>query len=117
MGIKSHHFHRSELACKCGCGFDAVDVELLYVLEDLRKHFGSPLVITSGNRCMAHNTRVGGSPNSQHLNGIAADIRIVGVQPEVVANYLEEKYPKKYGIGRYDRWVHVDVRKYKARWG
>lgn len=44
------------------------------VLEPLRQHFGTPVVISSGYRCPALNRAVGGVPNSQHLTGEAADI-------------------------------------------
>ena len=36
MGTVSKNFSRSEFACKCGCGFDAVDVDLLAGLQALR---------------------------------------------------------------------------------
>ena len=44
------------------------------VLEPLRQHFGTPVVISSGYRCPELNKAVGGVPNSQHLKGEAADI-------------------------------------------
>lgn len=44
------------------------------VLEPLREHFGTPVIISSGYRCPALNNAVGGVPNSQHLKGEAADI-------------------------------------------
>ena len=34
--------------------------------------------MTSGRRCAAHNAAVGGAKNSQHLQGLAADIRAEG---------------------------------------
>ena len=45
------YFHRSEFACKCGCGFDTVDTELLKVLTRLRVRFNKPVKITSACRC------------------------------------------------------------------
>lgn len=44
------------------------------VLEPLREHFGTPVVISSGYRCPALKRAVGGASNSQHLKGEAADI-------------------------------------------
>ena len=44
------------------------------VLEPLRQHFGTPVVVSSGYRCPTLNKAVGGVPNSQHLTGEAADI-------------------------------------------
>lgn len=44
------------------------------VLEPLREHFDTPVIISSGYRCPQLNKAVGGVPNSQHLKGEAADI-------------------------------------------
>ena len=113
----SAHFSRSEFACKCGCGFDTVDVELAKVLEYVRDYYGVPIVINSGCRCPAHNDSVGGSSSSQHLLGKAADFRVVGVGEEKVTKLLKEKYPNQYGIGLYEGRTHIDVRSNeKARW-
>lgn len=116
MGDVSEYFSRKEFACKCGCGFDAVDIELLSVLEDLRWHFSAPITITSGCRCAYYNEQVGGALNSKHVHAKAADIQVSGVDPKSVWGYLVGKYPFKYGIGLYNSWVHIDVRKEKARW-
>lgn len=111
----SEYFDRSEFACKCGCGFDTVDVELLRVLEKVRHHFGQPITITSGCRCSDHNKKVGGTPTSQHLLGRAADISVKNVLPPVVQAHLEGRY-KGYGIGKYNDFTHIDTRGQKARW-
>lgn len=56
------HFSKSEFACKCGCGFDDIDINLVKLLEQIRSHFGdNPLIITSGCRCAKHNRSVGRS--------------------------------------------------------
>ena len=46
------------------------------VLQRLRDHLGSPVIINSGYRCPELNVAVGGVKNSQHCRGEAADIRI-----------------------------------------
>ena len=46
------------------------------VLEPLRQHFGEPITISSGYRCALVNSYVGGSKNSQHKYGEAADISL-----------------------------------------
>lgn len=48
----------------------------IHVLEPLREHFNCPITISSGYRCPALNTAVGGSKTSQHMTGEAADIHI-----------------------------------------
>lgn len=110
------YFTRKEFACRCGCGFDAVDVELLFVLIDLRVYFDAEVSINSPNRCFQHNKDEGGAEGSEHVNGCASDVRVKGVHADLVADYLEKKYPNKYGIGRYRGRTHIDVRPLKARW-
>ena len=117
MGDLSDNFDREEFQCKCGCGQDTVDYELIKVLEDARKYFNRPISINSANRCEVHNRNVGGSPNSKHLISKAADIRIKSIPPSVVYAYFCEKYLDKYGMGCYTSFSHIDVRKEKARWG
>lgn len=118
MGDLSKDFSRHEFACKCGCGFDTVDAELLNVLQDIRDHFGRPIIISSACRCDKHNKKVGGSDDSQHKLGRAADINVKRMPPESVQRYLEGKYTGAYGIGRYSTFTHIDTRSNgPARWG
>ena len=119
----SKHFNRSEFACQCGCGFDAVDVALVNALEDARAHFTKKhpkknifIKITSGNRCLRHNIKVGGATRSKHLYGMAVDFIINDVHHNQVADYLESKYPDWFGIGRYNGRTHLDSRSKPARW-
>lgn len=108
------YFEKREMQCKCGCGKVIFDSDLIRKLDALREDLGRPIIINSGYRCEQHNQNVGGSPNSQHLYGKAADIRCTGITPEALA-----RYAGKYGfdgIGLYRWGIHVDVRGYKARW-
>lgn len=115
MGDVSKHFNRSEFACKCGCGFKAVDRELLDVLESVRTSFNAPVTLDCACRCPSHNAEVGGATHSQHIYGLAADVKVSGVSPDDVAKYLEKNFPNG-GIGRYNTFTHVDVRGSAARW-
>ena len=105
----SINFTRSEFACKCGCGFDTVDTELIRLLENIRNYFNQPVHITSACRCERHNEFVGGSRNSQHKRGRAADIIVKGIEPDDVANFADTLM-KSGGIGRYSAFTHVDTR-------
>lgn len=116
MGDISKHFSRREFECSCGCGFNVVDKELLEVLEDVREWFKKPVQITGGNRCQKHNIQVGGALKSMHVFGMACDFKVQGVHEDMIAEYLENTYPDRYGIGRYDGRTHVDVRDIIARW-
>ena len=48
--------------------------ELWKVLDDSRALSGTPFIITSGLRTSQQNLAVGGTSNSAHLRGLAADI-------------------------------------------
>lgn len=116
MGNVSKHFSRWEFACSCGCGFSAVDFELLNALEEIREHFGKPIKINSACRCEQHNKKVGGADSSMHKRGMACDIVVAGVDPEQVQQYLQNKYKGSKGIGSYGNFTHFDVRENEARW-
>lgn len=45
-----------------------------HLLDPLRELWGAPLMVTSGYRCLALNSAVGGVANSHHLRGMAADL-------------------------------------------
>lgn len=133
----SKNLWRHEFACKCGCGSDFVDIELVdviqaavYAMSVQFPRYRVKVRINSGTRCMFHNAKVGGSTQkagvpmsgSKHLYGIAADVVFydgttgVEIPADLVADYFEKAYPDKYGIGRYVGRTHIDVRPNKARW-
>jgi len=120
----SENFSRSEFKCNCGeCSYDTVDSELVRVLQDVRDKYACGVTITSGNRCPEYNKEVGGaqktdeSMGSQHMYGRAADIQVSGISPHEIAEYLNWKYPDKFGIGDYKTFTHIDTRSgNKARW-
>ena len=110
----TEHFQEDEFRCKCGCGDVKLDKQLAYGLETLRRILKKPIHINSAYRCEEHNQSVGGSVNSQHLVGTAADIHVEGVAPDEIHKHACNIFD---GVGLYDSFVHVDVRGTKARWG
>ena len=120
MGDLSANFSRREFACRCGCGFDAIDPRLVALLQGERTDIGRPIRINSGCRCEPHNRREGGSPTSQHLAGRAADIRVPGIKLAQLYHRLEAVPAlRNGGIGLYpfQGFIHVDLRGTRARWG
>lgn len=112
----STNFRVREFACQDGSDAIVIADKLVQILQGIRNHFGQPVTINSAYRTAAHNKKVGGSPTSQHLYGMAADIVVAGVDPYDVASYAEQLLPDTGGIGRYKGFTHVDVRKTKSRW-
>lgn len=109
------HFKKTEFTCKCGCGFNNIDLKLVKVLEEIRNHFGQPCTVTSGCRCATHNARVGGVQGSRHVVGKAADIYVKGVSASTLLAYTKSLVAQ--GKLRYtytnnsnmNGVVHVDV--------
>lgn len=67
------HFDLDEFACPC-CGQNDISRPFVGLLDQARELVGIPFRVSSGFRCKAHNRQVGGSPDSEHLVGFAADI-------------------------------------------
>lgn len=119
------NFKQSEFDCKCGCEMPedvlANVTKLANQLQYVRDNVAMPITINSGYRCQAHNKSVGGSENSQHLLGKAADIVINGLDPVLdTYDYLDDLILTgeilQGGIGMYKTFTHYDIRKTKARW-
>lgn len=118
----SDNFNRREFACKgssCCGGSAPVDSKLVEALQELRDLAGEPIMITSGFRCLAHNSTIrGASQTSQHTVGRAADIVCGSLSPRELMELAEKvKWFKNGGIGLYRTFLHVDVRPNgPARW-
>ena len=109
------NFERDEFICPCGCGFDDVDPLLVSTLQRLRDEVQRPVVVNSGCRCRSHNAAVKGAPQSQHIRGKAADIRIDGMTSREIFDvlrrlYLDGELYVGYVYAINGRSVHVDVR-------
>jgi zinc D-Ala-D-Ala carboxypeptidase len=83
-----HEFLRSQVASRIGRTVEAPPhiVENLHhlcavVLQPVRDLLARPVVISSGYRPPWLNSMVGGSPTSAHMQGLAADILVVGLTP------------------------------------
>lgn len=129
MGDLTKNLSRHEFACECGCGFDTVDIALPGILQHTADHFAAEdeinvrIDITGPNRCKSHNAEVGGADNSQHVYARAADFKLFNrytgeqIDPDRVADFIDEQYPNSLGLGRYTNRTHVDTRTNgPARW-
>jgi zinc D-Ala-D-Ala carboxypeptidase len=80
------------------------------LLQPIRDEFQSPIIISSGYRCKEVNEIVGGSPNSDHTRGLAADFKVARVPLEIVMKWII-KSDLVYGqlIYEYGRWIHISL--------
>jgi uncharacterized protein YcbK (DUF882 family) len=131
MGDLTKNISRHELACRCGCGLDSMDVKTIEIVQECCDHFAEKLSvdrvvlnINSAARCFEYNRKpislggVGSTDGSQHPRSRAMDFTISNVSPIDIYSYLITKYPDRYGFGKYSSFTHVDTRSNgPARWG
>ena len=109
---KSAYFKKSEFKCNCGGRYcdgypSSIDPQLLANLNKLRKHFGKPVVITSGLRCKKYNASMSGSSStSLHMEGQAVDIYIAGLTTTLSGRKKVMAYWKK--LPKYN-YTYCDV--------
>lgn len=122
-GTKYPNFKKSEFKCPCGrCdGYgNGIASSLLVTLQKLRDKYGK-LQITSGYRCESYNKKVGGSTNSKHMKGQAADFYIDGFNSQSkrvdMVNELKQTEYYNYSYcnvnGNYPNMgnvVHIDTK-------
>lgn len=82
-------------------------------LQVLRDYLGFPIQINSGYRSKEYNAKIGGSPKSAHLKGMAADIRCIKYTPaqvrEAILKLIADGKMTDGGIGFYDTFIHYDI--------
>ena len=110
MGATGPHFSEAELACH-HCGVNECKQSLVDVLETFRAILGKPVIVSSAYRCPQHNAEAGGAGRSEHVEGLAADIRVEGMTATRL-EALARNIQAIRGIGRNDHqeYIHVDVR-------
>ena len=88
------------------------------VFDVIRKHFKTPLRVSSFYRSLLLNNSIGGSKTSQHVKGQAIDIQGTGkVTNKMIFDYIKENLDFDQLINEYNySWVHVSyVSKEKNR--
>ena len=76
-------------------------------LEPLRQRIGLPLHISSGYRSPELNMAIGGTSNSQHCEGKAADIICFGMTITDLFEEASKFVPYDQCIHEFGRWVHL----------
>ncbi len=91
------------------CGACKMDSRFMNCLSTIQFGMGEPLIIDSGFRCANHNSDIGGSPKSQHLLGLAADISCMSAAKRYLLIMLAVRNGIS-GIGIAKDFVHLDLR-------
>ncbi len=121
MNLSEHfplrEFLRSETAARMGREIEPTEEQLVNLgrlaktlLQPIRDQLGRPMVITSGLRPPWLNKAIGGSPNSDHLYGRAADVIVVGMSPQTFARWVQlRQFPLQQCIVEYGKWTHLSI--------
>lgn len=111
----TQNFKMYEFECNDGNREVKVHPELIEKMQKLRDLVGKPIKINSGYRTKEYNAKIGGSRNSQHVEGTAVDLALPkGLTVDKFAEHAEKIGFR--GIGKYPWGIHVDVRETVARW-
>lgn len=93
-------------------------IKLSWFLQSLRDKLSAysgkdtPINISSGFRCEMLNAAIGGSKTSAHVEGLAADISVVGIDSHDLALFIEDEMEQEgyeQLINEFDEWVHVAI--------
>ena len=116
-----HEMTKSETALRFGMDntpksseIDNMRVLCEEVLQKVRDYYGMGVKVNSGYRHPLVNSKVGGSPTSDHCRGFAADIEIPGIANAELAQWIKDNLQFRqlilefYTPGVPDSgWVHV----------
>ena len=104
------NFAPQEFKCECGerycSGYPTyMKPHELVLIQDIRDHYGKPVIVTCGLRCAVYNEKLNGSiVNSKHLTGQAIDFYQKGVTDTLANRKKSLKWIKTrpfftYGYG------------------
>ena len=85
---------------------------LAETLQEVRRLLGNKaILVSSGYRSHELNVAVGGSKNSDHCKGLAADFIApsFGSPDDVIKAIVASDLPYKQVIREFDRWVHLSI--------
>ena len=114
----THNFYRDEFEEE---GYDVpIHPRIPALCQIARNAIGRQLYITSGVRSPKTNERVGGSPTSSHLKGLACDISTNSIGENISPRYrylivrsLIDAGVKRIGIA--SNFIHFDIDEEKVQ--
>ena len=109
------HANMLELNRQLGVGVGGkLQVLAQTLLEPIRSHINSIVVVDCGYRCPVLNKLVNGAVNSQHLMGEAADITCPSYDLDTLFEWIWKTSGLKYGQVINERhntshWIHISL--------
>ena len=101
------HFTLDEFRCPC-CYRKDMQPKALVAFDKIRDRAKVPMIVTSGYRCLAHNTKINASTNSSHLRGHGGDFAVSDARTRYRLLYAAlEVGVSRVGIGK--NHIHFDV--------
>lgn len=81
------------------------------ILQPVRNHYGLPVVVSSGYRSPALNSKIKGSRTSQHMTGHAVDFEVPSVDNLTVAKWIRDNLSfdqliLEFWTGGNSGWIH-----------
>ena len=106
---------RTEMKCPC-CGAEWTQDNFLEKLNEAQRIAKVRFEINSGCRCPGHNEAVGGSKNSSHMLGLAADIKAANSRTRFRIVYgLVMAGFTRFSVKVERGFIHVDLDEQKAQ--
>ncbi len=107
------NFSEKEMSCK-HCGIQDMKIDFMNSLQELRRLFGKPLVISSAYRCPEYNNKISSSGlKGPHTTGKAVDILIFGKEAYNLLNLAIDLGFTGIGVNQKgnikQRFIHLDT--------
>jgi len=124
--FKLWEFLKSDVAARKGIDNTPDDHSIVenlkhtaWILQELRneisrfKNKDTPMTVSSGFRCKKLNQAIKGAKNSDHMKGLAADVKVIGVKPADFYKFIKERPYLHDRISKvileFDSWVHISI--------
>ena len=96
---------------------NTIRMNLSILFEDmdmLREFFNKPILVHVAYRPDKYNKEIGGAPKSQHVQGLACDFEVKGLDCDVARKMINDAdLLELHGLRMEDKpgsgWIHIDV--------